>query len=111
MTLHDMNKSWLPPDGYRFVSITPTGNYLDVLYTQTIFEPGTIRKIGQNVVHVYLNDMGREVARTQDQLQFACPAPVSVPFVAPRMPRRFRFKDGFLLALTGLQEMLKCLSK
>ncbi len=110
MILHDMNQSWWPPAGYEFQSIRPFGSYLEVMYQQKVYKTGTLTHahIQTNVVMIYLNDQGREVSRTTEQYQVPqrTPEPVRAP-----ISRWFRFRNGWLLALQGLQEMITCLKK
>jgi hypothetical protein len=102
-----MNQSWTPPAGYDLVEFGPEGAYLRAKYVQFIFHDLGLPRRGQNVVIVYLTDMGREVARTKDQEWF--PRTVDPP-KAP-VDRWFRFRNGWLLVLQGLQEMIKSCHK
>lgn len=106
MILHDTNKSWTPPAGYRLSSFDTRGAYIYVKYVQLFFKPGTRTALGQNVVIVYLNDQGREVARTEECERFPI---LSEPEPPEPVSRRSRFLNGFYLVLAGLQEMTKCL--
>lgn len=95
MILHDMNQSWTPPVGYTFVSLHPHGGYLLASFEQLL--PNHTNK-----VVVFLNEAGREVARTEFQEWLP-------RVIAPPKPvlRRSRFLNGFYLFLAGLQEMIK----
>ena len=107
MLLRDMNQNWTPPDGFVFQDVTASGAYLQVRYTQS-FAATPIFRQGQHQVVIYVNDMGREVMRTTDTL-LAPPIREEEPEPLP-VGRRFRFKNGFLIVLQGLEEMIKCLS-
>jgi len=103
--LHDMNKSWQPPENFKFVSLTPSGSYLVVRFSQTLFKPETMTILGRDVADIYLNDMGREVSRVTYREYLPEPVP-SLPKPMP-VARRFRIWNGFLLALHGLREMFR----
>jgi hypothetical protein len=102
MVLLDKNQTLQPPEGYTLRAVAADGAYLRATYDKTL-RPHVVSK-----VVVYLNDQGREVARSIDETDYSAFAPKPEP---PPAPRRFRFRNGFLIALQGLQEMLKCLSK
>ena len=106
--LHDMNRSWIPPANFEFNSLKAEGAFLVALYVQNIYQTGTTEICGQNFVTVYLNDMGREVSRTEHRVDFA---PTQKPYVPPVVPWRFHVRDGFLLMLEGFKEMTKCHKK
>lgn len=106
MLLQDMNQSWTPPAGFVFQDVTASGAYLLVNYTQSFWENPLQQ--GWHQVVIYVNDMGREVMRTTDTL-LAPPIREEEPEPLP-VGRRFRFKNGFLICLQGIQEMIKCLS-
>jgi len=65
MILYDMNQTWKAPEGYQVRSLFVEGAFLRVEYNQTRFHEGTVTPIGYSVVNIYLNDQGREVARTE----------------------------------------------
>lgn len=106
MILHDKNQSWMPPEGYIFAGLHPDGAFLRVLFHQKVFQTGTTTVIAKNVVTVILNDMGREVARTQQRVDHA----VAVPVLREAEPITgwTRFKNGFFMVLIGLEEMIRC---
>lgn len=79
MEFFDMNQSWLPPPGHIFQAVLVDGAYLQVQYHQTVFKPGTRTVIAENRVIVYLNDQGREVARTTRRIDFPQPATDVIP--------------------------------
>jgi hypothetical protein len=74
MEFFDKNQSWLPPDGYMFQSLLVDGAYLQIFYQQNIFKTGTTQVIATNRVIVYVNDQGREVARTTRRIDVPQPA-------------------------------------
>jgi hypothetical protein len=96
MLLYDKNQSWLPPTGFVFRGIVAEGAYLRVEYWRSFAN-------GDDIAVIYLNDMGREVTRTMTTVYLPPPA------LLPPTPvgRRFRIRNGFLLALEGIQEMAK----
>jgi hypothetical protein len=102
------NQTLVVPEGYLFRAVETDGAYLRLTYFQAVYAPGTQRVIGENITAIYLNDMGREVGQTVASYRW--PEPDVVVEVV-RMPRRFRFKNAFLIVLQGLMEMIKCLSK
>ena len=106
ITLHDMNQSWVVPEGFEFQHIEPRGAFLVVTYHQRVFAAGTRTQIRTNVVVVYLNDQGREVERTVASYLVANPPPAPEP---KPVAARFKFWNGFLIALQGIGEMLTCL--
>ncbi len=102
MILHDKNKSWAPPNGYTLKKVVGEGAYLRITYI--IHEENGEQHV-YRTLDIYVNDTGREVMRVADTvvgytIKSTTP-PVSVS-------RWFRFKNGFLLALQGIQEMFKC---
>lgn len=104
MTFEDKNQSWQPPENYKFYGACADGSFLRVEYRQIIFKTGTRLVIAKNIVVIYVNDQGREVARTFSRV--SVPQTVEVPTYAP-VARRFRIKNGFLLGLQGIQEMFR----
>ena len=104
MRFLDKNQTLEPPEGYKFRSAETDGAYLRLTYFQTVYKPGTLQVIGENIVRVYLNDQGREVGRSIASYRW--PEPVVEIMIAPR---KFRFKNGFLIACQGIWEMIKCL--
>jgi len=79
MEFFDKNQSWQPPDGYTFQALLVDGAYLQAFYTQKIFKIGTTLVIAENRVIIYLNDQGREVARTKIRADFPQPAADVIP--------------------------------
>ena len=105
MEFLDKNMTLEPPKDFTIQDVTADGAYLKVLYTQSFWENPLQR--GEHRVTVYLNDMRREVARSTSTI-FAMPIVEDAP--AP-VGRWFRFKNGFFIALQGVQEMLQCLKR
>lgn len=100
MILADKNQTLVPPEGFTFRDVTVNGAYLQVLYTQSFL--ANPLQLGEHRVMIYLNDMGREVARSIDTI-FAPPVKEDEP---ASVGRWFRLKNGFLIVLQGLQEMI-----
>ena len=103
MIFQDMNRSWNPPENSYFVNVVADGVYLKVKYCQAT-------ATGENVVVIYVNDMGREVARSITEILRPV-LPVDASIVHPPITHWARFCTGFYLTLAGLQEMIKCLKK
>lgn len=101
MTFKDFNQTLVPPAGHEVTYANADGAYLVVEYRRS-------RAESESVVTVFLNYMGREVARTENIYPVEPPnAEVEVRPVG----RWFRFKNAFYLVLAGLEEMSKCLKK
>ena len=94
MRFLDKNQTLEPPEGYVFRSAETDGAYLRLTYFQTVYKSGTLQVIGENIVRVYLNDMGREVGRSIASYRWPEPVVHIVP-----APRKFRFKNGFLMGI------------
>lgn len=94
ITLRDMNQSWAMPENFQFHGIQAEGAYLRIEFRRPFAN-------GDDIVVIYLNDLGREVTRTMTTV-YLPPPPLK-----PSAPagRRFRMYNGFLLALQGIQEM------
>jgi hypothetical protein len=106
LSFQDMNRTLVAPAGYKFYGAVADGAFLRVEFRQPVFKPETLIVIARNIVVIWLNDMGREVARTYGQVFIQ--TPVKMSNLQP-VARRFRIKNGFLLMLHGLQEMTRCL--
>ena len=91
MILRDVNKSWIPPQGYGLVSLSAEGSFLRLVYRQKLAE-------GHSTVTVYLNDTGREVLRTQDMIDYGALKSPAAP-VAGGFWEALR--EGFKLFLRG----------
>jgi hypothetical protein len=96
MRFLDKNETLNAPKGFILRGVTAEGAYLRAEYWRRFSN-------GDDIAVVYLNDMGREVARTMDTIYLPQPA------VQPPAPvgRRFRIRNGFLIALHGIQEMFR----
>ena len=108
ITLRDMNQSWTQPEGFDFVNLEPCGGWLVATF-QEHHDGDDVVRGWTVVVKVYLQEMGREVARTTETIL----DPV-VEFQQPEkkpIPARFKFWGGWLLVLAGLEEMIKCHKK
>jgi hypothetical protein len=106
MKFIDKNLTLDAPEGYEVDDVRAGGAYLIVDYKR---EDSAVTHEGGWVdydrIIVFLNDQGREVGR---QIVTAGPDPI-LPEAAKPVKRRFRIKNGFLLILEGLEEILKCL--
>lgn len=108
ITLYDVNQSWQAPEGFNFVGVKPKGSYLIVTFARR-YECDAVVRGSLKVVKVYLETQGREVMRTVEE--FLDPAvPPKLPDSKP-ISVRFKFWNGFLIVLQGLQEMSKCRKK
>jgi len=100
MRFEDKNQTLVPPENYTFRNAASDGAYLKLTYGQSVYKKGALTVIGENIVTIYLNDQGREVGRCIGSVRQPAETPVIVP-----APRKFRFKNGWLLTLQGLKEM------
>lgn len=108
MTLKDMNQSWIGPDGYTFHNVMSQGAYLLVTYVRRQDIPGWLN---EHHIVIYINDMGREVMRTEGLISWPEPVAAVAESTPALVGRWFRIKNGFLIALQGLQEMSRCLKR
>lgn len=108
ITLYDMNQSWAAPEGFDFVSVKPDGAYLLVTYMYHQDGDQIVRG-GMRIVTIYLESHGREVMRTVEEI--LDPIDEERKPEPPPVGARFKFWNGFLLALLGIQEMATCLKK
>ena len=92
MELRDFNETFKPPVGFVVDSFDARGMYLYAKYKQPFFFEGTEKVQGLNIVEVYLNDQGREVARVSSQYYY--PRLVDIP-PAPPLTRWQKFKEKF----------------
>lgn len=104
MRFLDKNQTLVSPESYLFRSAAADGAYLRLTYYQSVYKAETTTVIGENIIVIYLNDMGREVGRSVASYRWPEPIIKIVP-----APRKFRFRNGFLIARRGIWEMLKCL--
>lgn len=91
MILSDKNQSWQPPEGYGLASLSAEGSFLRLVYRKQT-------EVGHVVITVYLNDMGREVLRTQDTIDYGALKSSATP-VAGGFWKALR--DGFKLFFRG----------
>ena len=61
MTFKDKNERLLIPDGYVFTNISAEGSFLRVEFRH-------LRSENVAVMNIYLNDFGREVLRTEEEV-------------------------------------------
>lgn len=103
----DTNKWLKPPAGYELDSFDARGAYLCARYKQRQVLPDAQPAIGFSIVEIFLNEDGREVARTKWFETFTTYA------MLPPLPvtRRQRFIIGWRKVWIGLQEVLSCLQK
>ena len=106
MRFEDKNQTLQPPENYVFRNAETDGAYMKLTYAQPVFWKSTTVSRGENVITIYLNDQGREVGRCVGSVRWPIEAPTIVP-----APRKFRFRNGWLLALQGIGEMVKCLKR
>lgn len=104
MEFYDKNLSWIPPENYKFSGVTPDGAFLRVQYRQPIFKTATRQIVAENIMTVFVNDQGREVARTWVRIDIPQPAPDAL--TSAPVARRFRIWNGFLIILEGVREMI-----
>lgn len=104
----DMNGSWSQPretDGYRFFSAHAQGAYLRVEFRKR-FETEAPEPIREEHIVVFVNDMGREVARTIHMNEYYLPGRIVSDPVVNKISRWTRFKNGFFLVLVGLDQII-----
>lgn len=109
MKFDNINRSWEAPDGFNFDGVTAEGAYLRVVFRRVVKNKSTEREY--SVVTIFINDIGREVFRTEREEHFYLSAPELPIPPAPLVTRRARFLNAVYLVLAGLQEMRKCLNK
>lgn len=110
MILHDMNQSWKPPAGMSVISVRAEGAYLRVEYHAATTDADTKTRSEKAVV-VFVNDMGREVMRTENTRRFFGPVMPSLVEKPESTSAWVRFKNGFFMILIGIEEMIICLKK
>jgi hypothetical protein len=110
MNIQDVNNWLVPSDGFTITSLSVEGAYLRVQCSQTVYKKDTTEILGWNQEDIFLNDQGREVVRTRDFHGVINWGSEPTPSPEP-VGRGYRFKNGFLIALQGLEEMVKCLKK
>jgi hypothetical protein len=105
MTVLDKNQTLVPPADHFLHAVGAQGAYIWLEYHTRSWRTGYDTRYG--AVMIYLNDMGREVIRTQQDVDI--PLPVE-PEVAP-VTRWMKFKNGFFMVLIGIEEMITCRNK
>lgn len=111
MTFLDKNQTLQAPADYVLDSVVADGGYIRLDYRQNIFKTGTETVIATNTVTIFLNDQGREVGRRLERRDFSFMlAALAKPEPKP-VSRWFRIKNGFLIALSGIEEIFRCLKK
>ncbi len=110
LVLHDKNQTLEPPEGFTIQYVRAEGEYLMVEYRRV---DSASQSCGSySTVIIYLNSMGREVIRTTNQTEWVQPTCRNIEWwTRPSVSRWQKFKAGFYLALAGIEEMTKCLSK
>ena len=105
MRVIDKNETLQPPEGYEVVALSAEGSYLRVEYRRELTRTPTVHSYATAVV--FLNDFGREVARSIEKIEEKFPEPhVVAPFTAA-----MQFKNGLFLILAGLSEVISCLRR
>lgn len=103
MIVKDFNQTLVQPFDHQLREVHGEGSYLRLVYTHYRCDG---RYSYTNQVVIFLNDQGREVARTEETITTAAPPPPEIPLPVGRW---YRLREGFYTALLGLQEMGKCL--
>ena len=107
MHLFDKNETLQSPEGYEIVALSAEGSYLRVEYRRELnrkVKNGLTSSVTTSTVVVFLNDMGREVARTENTTEVFVPEPhEDVPITAA-----MQFKNGLFLILAGISEVMSC---
>jgi hypothetical protein len=107
--LIDKNQSWTPPEGYLLSAVSADGSYLRIEYRKRSLPDD---QPTDQIVNIFLNDTGREVARTEDTRTYYLPRGIAVEPEPKQKPvtRWARFCNGGYLILSGFEEMFRCLS-
>ena len=106
MHLFDKNETLQSPEGYEIVALSAEGSYLRVEYRRQLAR--TKKFQSYSTIIVYLNDIGREVVRTEDTAEEKFPEP---PVVMTPLTAAMQFKNGLFLILAGISEVISCLKK
>lgn len=106
MKFRDYNQTLKEPAGYLLTSLSAEGAFIHLDYRALLYREGTNLVIGHCEIHIYLNDQGREVARTQDTIEheFATLMPAT-PY--ERMKLVQRIKLWFAILISDIQEMFR----
>jgi hypothetical protein len=100
MIAKDKNQTLEPPEGALLKMVWGDGAYLRLVYHASFWYNPLSH--GTRVTTVFLQDTGREVLRTIDEVLDPLPTDTATK---TRIARRFKIRNGFLLALQGLKEM------
>ena len=103
MKLWDKNETLQSPEGYEIVALSAEGAYLRVEYRRWLIRNAKFQSY--STVVIYLNDMGREVARVEDTAEEKFPEP---PVVVVPITAAMQFKNGLYLILAGISEVMSC---
>ena len=83
MTLKNINQTLREPEHYRFEGVRAEGAFLIAAYSQKLLKTGTNLHLGTRWIHIYVNDQGREVIRTEDNF-IPAPEPMSLRQPPPK---------------------------
>ena len=103
----DTNLTWVPPaedHGFRFVSARSEGAFLRLEYRKIIFN-GDV-PIGRGIVNVFLNDMGREVGRTEDVEWIEDDKKPATVYTSLSLWKQFVL--WFQILISDIREIVKC---
>lgn len=106
MKVLDKNETLQSPEGYEIVALSAEGSYLRVEYRRWLKRSPKFQSY--STVVVFLNDFGREVARTEDTTEEKFPEP---PVILTPLTWSMQFKNGLFLILAGISEVMSCLKK
>ena len=109
MTLNDKKSNSLPalgcstiPDVEAYTGRTSGWSTIKPFFKRST----TAKSLGYNNINIYLNDQGREVVRTSEPRYW--PPLVDSAVVLIPVCRWFRFRNGWLFVLQGLEELILC---
>lgn len=81
ITITDINKHLVAPEGYTAEQVVAEGAYLRVQYRAVVLDGETLK--GESYVDIFLNDYGREVLRTEKFYRHIPPPPPEPKPVVP----------------------------
>ena len=87
MILKNINQTLREPKNYKFDGVNADGAFLVIAYSQQLWFTGTNRPMGTKWIHIWVNDQGREVIRTEDNFVPA-PEPLVIPPPPPPAPKK-----------------------
>lgn len=67
MIVKDMNQTLVQPEGLELSSVQAAGAFLLIRYSQAAIRNGSV--CGKHYTVIYLNDQGREVLRTEEEVK------------------------------------------